>query len=90
MLVRARRKSASITWVQGDLLALPFGDGSFDAATVGFGVRNVADLADPPKVRVGGSREMTIWSADELREFLAGIEDSMPQWGRLFALPSQT
>jgi demethylmenaquinone methyltransferase/2-methoxy-6-polyprenyl-1,4-benzoquinol methylase len=44
MLVRARRKSGSITWVQGDLLALPFEDASFDAATVGFGVRNVADL----------------------------------------------
>ncbi len=24
---------------------------------------------------LGGSRKMTIWSADELREFLAGIED---------------
>lgn len=44
MLERARRKSASITWVQGDALALPFPDGSFDAATVGFGIRNVADL----------------------------------------------
>jgi demethylmenaquinone methyltransferase/2-methoxy-6-polyprenyl-1,4-benzoquinol methylase len=44
MLVRARRKSASIEWVRGDLLALPFADGTFDAATVGFGVRNVADL----------------------------------------------
>ena len=44
MLVRARRKSATIEWVQGDLLALPYGDASFDAATVGFGVRNVADL----------------------------------------------
>jgi len=44
MLARARRKSATIAWVQGDLLALPFGDGAFDAATVGFGVRNVADL----------------------------------------------
>jgi demethylmenaquinone methyltransferase/2-methoxy-6-polyprenyl-1,4-benzoquinol methylase len=30
--------------VEGDVLALPFPDGSFDAATVGFGVRNVADL----------------------------------------------
>ena len=30
--------------MQGDLLALPFPDASFDAATVGFGVRNVADL----------------------------------------------
>jgi demethylmenaquinone methyltransferase/2-methoxy-6-polyprenyl-1,4-benzoquinol methylase len=44
MLERARRKEAAIEWVQGDLLALPFADGSFDAATVGFGVRNVADL----------------------------------------------
>jgi demethylmenaquinone methyltransferase/2-methoxy-6-polyprenyl-1,4-benzoquinol methylase len=44
MLERARRKAPSIRWVQGDLLALPFPDASFDAATVGFGVRNVADL----------------------------------------------
>ena len=44
MLVRARRKSGTIEWVQGDVLALPFADAGFDAATVGFGVRNVADL----------------------------------------------
>ena len=44
MLVRARRKSDTIEWVQGDMLALPYADGSFDVATVGFGVRNVADL----------------------------------------------
>ncbi|HEY6960735.1 MAG TPA: ubiquinone/menaquinone biosynthesis methyltransferase [Gaiellaceae bacterium] len=44
MLERARAKERRIEWVQGDLLALPFDDGSFDAATVGFGVRNVADL----------------------------------------------
>ena len=44
MLERARRKLHSVTWVEGDLLALPFEEGSFDAATVGFGVRNVADL----------------------------------------------
>jgi demethylmenaquinone methyltransferase / 2-methoxy-6-polyprenyl-1,4-benzoquinol methylase len=44
MLERARRKSSTIEWVEGDLLALPFADGSFDAATVGFGVRNVTDL----------------------------------------------
>jgi len=44
MLERARRKSETVTWVEGDLLSLPFDDGSFDAATVGFGVRNVADL----------------------------------------------
>ena len=32
MLVRARRKSDTIEWVQGDVLALPYADGSFDAA----------------------------------------------------------
>jgi len=44
MLERARRKSGEIEWVQGDALALPFENDSFDAATVGFGVRNLEDL----------------------------------------------
>lgn len=44
MLEMARRKEPAIEWVRGDVLALPFDDGSFDAATVGFGVRNVDDL----------------------------------------------
>jgi demethylmenaquinone methyltransferase/2-methoxy-6-polyprenyl-1,4-benzoquinol methylase len=44
MLERARRKSAAVEWVQADLLALPFPEASFDAVTVGFGVRNLADL----------------------------------------------
>jgi demethylmenaquinone methyltransferase/2-methoxy-6-polyprenyl-1,4-benzoquinol methylase len=45
MLERARRKAPELEWVSGDMLALPFADASFDAATVGFGVRNVDDLA---------------------------------------------
>jgi demethylmenaquinone methyltransferase / 2-methoxy-6-polyprenyl-1,4-benzoquinol methylase len=44
MLERARRKAPELEWIRGDLLELPFGDASFDAATVGFGVRNVDDL----------------------------------------------
>jgi demethylmenaquinone methyltransferase/2-methoxy-6-polyprenyl-1,4-benzoquinol methylase len=44
MLERAQRKAPELEWVHGDLLELPFGDASFDAATVGFGVRNVDDL----------------------------------------------
>jgi demethylmenaquinone methyltransferase / 2-methoxy-6-polyprenyl-1,4-benzoquinol methylase len=44
MLERARRKGPEVEWVQGDLLDLPFAAAAFDAATVGFGVRNVADL----------------------------------------------
>src|SRR5207253_10888381 len=34
MLERARRKAPELDWVRGDLLALPFPDASFDAATV--------------------------------------------------------
>jgi demethylmenaquinone methyltransferase/2-methoxy-6-polyprenyl-1,4-benzoquinol methylase len=51
MLERARRKSTAIEWIRGDALALPFADRSFDSATVGFGVRNLADLE-------GGLREL--------------------------------
>jgi demethylmenaquinone methyltransferase/2-methoxy-6-polyprenyl-1,4-benzoquinol methylase len=44
MLERARAKAPELAWLRGDLLELPFADASFDAATVGFGVRNVDDL----------------------------------------------
>ena len=44
MLERARRKTAQIEWREADMLMLPFPDASFDAATVGFGVRNVTEL----------------------------------------------
>ncbi|HKU56369.1 MAG TPA: bifunctional demethylmenaquinone methyltransferase/2-methoxy-6-polyprenyl-1,4-benzoquinol methylase UbiE [Gaiellaceae bacterium] len=44
MLERARRKVPELEWVQADLLALPFGDASFDSAVVGFGIRNVESL----------------------------------------------
>jgi demethylmenaquinone methyltransferase/2-methoxy-6-polyprenyl-1,4-benzoquinol methylase len=44
MLERAKKKAA-LDWIQGDMLAMPFADETFDAATVGFGVRNVEDLA---------------------------------------------
>jgi len=44
MLQRARAKQQTVTWVEGDATAMPFEDGRFDSATVGFGVRNVPDL----------------------------------------------
>ncbi len=47
-----------------------------DAHRKGTVHRNVADLADPPKVRNGGAKDHQVWSADELRSFLAAIEDS--------------
>ena len=60
MIERARTKSAAVAWVEGDALSLPFEHGSFDAATVGFGVRNVADLpralSELARVLVPGGR----------------------------------
>ena len=60
MLERARRKSDAVKWIEGDMLALPFEDGSFEAATVGFGVRNVVDLehglAELARILVPGGR----------------------------------
>jgi demethylmenaquinone methyltransferase/2-methoxy-6-polyprenyl-1,4-benzoquinol methylase len=43
MLEMARRKCSAVEWLQGDALALPFADGEFAAACVGFGVRNLSD-----------------------------------------------
>jgi demethylmenaquinone methyltransferase/2-methoxy-6-polyprenyl-1,4-benzoquinol methylase len=45
MLARARAKDPSIRWEHADAMALPYADGSFAAATVGFGARNFGDLA---------------------------------------------
>ncbi|MDJ0738021.1 MAG: bifunctional demethylmenaquinone methyltransferase/2-methoxy-6-polyprenyl-1,4-benzoquinol methylase UbiE [Nostocaceae cyanobacterium] len=33
-----------ITWVEADVLNLPFEDNQFDAATMGYGLRNVTDI----------------------------------------------
>jgi len=44
MLDRARTKSGGVRWELGNALDLPYADGTFDAATVGFGARNFSDL----------------------------------------------
>jgi demethylmenaquinone methyltransferase/2-methoxy-6-polyprenyl-1,4-benzoquinol methylase len=49
MLELARRKASGrgvgqVTFEWADALELPYGDAGFDAVTVGFGVRNLADL----------------------------------------------
>ncbi len=44
MLERGKGKSVRVTPAAADALHLPFADGTFDGATVGFGVRNLMDL----------------------------------------------
>jgi demethylmenaquinone methyltransferase / 2-methoxy-6-polyprenyl-1,4-benzoquinol methylase len=44
MLELARRKAPALRFEHGNALSLPYEDGSFDAATVGFGARNFSDL----------------------------------------------
>jgi demethylmenaquinone methyltransferase/2-methoxy-6-polyprenyl-1,4-benzoquinol methylase len=44
MLALARRKAPEIAFESGNALELPYPDGRFDAATVGFGARNFSDL----------------------------------------------
>ena len=44
MLARARAKDPGITWEWANAQDLPYADGRFAAATVGFGARNFSDL----------------------------------------------
>ena len=44
MLDLARAKAPQLRFEQGNALQLPYADDEFDAATVGFGVRNFSDL----------------------------------------------
>lgn len=56
---KANRARRQVPFVAGDALHLPFADGVFDAATISFGLRNVADTAQALRemarvVRPGG------------------------------------
>jgi demethylmenaquinone methyltransferase/2-methoxy-6-polyprenyl-1,4-benzoquinol methylase len=44
MLRVAATRSERVRWVQADALRLPFGDGTFAVVSVGYGLRNLADL----------------------------------------------
>ena len=52
MLIEGRKRAeaeqlgASLDWVTGDAMALPFADNSFDVYTISFGIRNVTRPAD--------------------------------------------
>jgi demethylmenaquinone methyltransferase/2-methoxy-6-polyprenyl-1,4-benzoquinol methylase len=51
MLELARRRVPGVEFKLGDVMAMPFADGTVDAVTIAFGLRNLVD-------REGGLREM--------------------------------
>src|SRR5882724_8929728 len=44
MLRVAQARSNAGTWIRADALRLPFADSSFGAVSVGYGLRNLADI----------------------------------------------
>jgi demethylmenaquinone methyltransferase/2-methoxy-6-polyprenyl-1,4-benzoquinol methylase len=98
MLARAREKAPELRWEQANALSLPYPDGSFDAATVGFGARNFSDLrrglAEMVRVVRPGGRvvvlEITTPTRPPLSTFFSlWFDRVVPLLGRLAASESE-
>jgi demethylmenaquinone methyltransferase / 2-methoxy-6-polyprenyl-1,4-benzoquinol methylase len=100
MLARARQKArdagSAVRFEWGNALALPYPDDAFDAATVGFGARNFADLerglAEMVRVVRPGGRvvvlEITTPTRPPLSTFFSlWFDRIVPVLGRLAAEP---
>jgi demethylmenaquinone methyltransferase/2-methoxy-6-polyprenyl-1,4-benzoquinol methylase len=92
MLAIAREKAPGLRFEQGNALDLPYADGEFAAATVGFGVRNFSDLdrgfAELRRVVAPGGRvvvlEMTTPQRPPLSTFFGlWFDRIVPNLGRL-------
>jgi demethylmenaquinone methyltransferase/2-methoxy-6-polyprenyl-1,4-benzoquinol methylase len=96
MLQRARAKAPDVRFEFGDALALDYPDDRFDAATVGFGARNFADLergiAEMARVVRPGGRvvilELTTPTRPPLSTFFhIWFDHLVPALGRLAGDP---
>lgn len=96
MLELARVKAPELRWEWANALELPYADGEFDAATVGFGARNFADLdrglAEMARVVRPGGRvvvlEITTPTRPPLSTFYAAWFDRVvPMIGRVAGDP---
>jgi demethylmenaquinone methyltransferase / 2-methoxy-6-polyprenyl-1,4-benzoquinol methylase len=64
MLLEAKRREPGPSYVRGDALSLPFPDRTFDAVTIAFGLRNLADpelgLREMARVLKPGGRAVVL------------------------------
>lgn len=76
------QRVASVSWVQGDALELPFSDASFDAVTMGYGLRNVADipraLGELRRVLVPGGRAAVLDFNNSSQPLIDGLQVRQP------------
>ena len=96
MLELAREKAPDVRFESGNALALPYGDGEFDAVTVGFGARNFSDLgrglAEMARVARPGGRVVVLEITTPERPPLAlffrlWFDRAVPALGRLAGDP---
>ncbi len=89
-----RNAFTNLHWVVGDAMALPFADGSRDAVTIAFGIRNVTRidraLAEAFRVLKPGGRFMCLEFSKVTLPVLERVYDTysfrvLPQLGRLVA-----
>jgi demethylmenaquinone methyltransferase/2-methoxy-6-polyprenyl-1,4-benzoquinol methylase len=103
MLAVARRRKRSsgrrIRFTQGDALSLPFPEARFDAITVGYGLRNIADpekaLGEMRRVLAPGGRAVVLDfgkpdNAVAAALYQAFLRTMMPAVGWLFHRDPQT
>jgi len=98
MLAVGHRRHPNVSFVAGDALRLPFRDGTFNAVTVSFGLRNFADvdaaLAELARVTaIGGRLAILETSAPQRQPLRAGhhfyVRRVMPRLARLVATNSE-
>ncbi len=100
MLIEGRKRAeaeqmaASLDWVVGDAMALPFDDNTFDVYTISFGIRNVTRpedaLAEAYRVLKPGGRLMVLEFSQIPNDLMQKVYDLysfniIPQMGQMIA-----
>jgi demethylmenaquinone methyltransferase/2-methoxy-6-polyprenyl-1,4-benzoquinol methylase len=99
MLARARAagRGSSVRWLEADAMAMPFDDRSFDAVTIGFGLRNLPDagaaLGEMARLLRPGGRLVVLEIAEPPRGlarllFVTWFRRIVPFLGRLAGQPA--